>query len=63
MNYKLRREALGLTQMDLAINAKVSISTVVRMDRGELPKKVDTLQRINKALKIGIADGRQTSWR
>lgn len=53
MNYKLRRETLGFTQMDLAIKAKVSISTVVRMDRGDLPKKVATLHRINKALKIG----------
>jgi len=60
MDYKLRREALHLTQMGLAIKAKVSISTVVRMDRGELPKKVATLQRIHKAL--GIADGKQTTW-
>jgi len=50
---KERREALGLTQMDVAVRAGVSIATVVRLEGGDVPR-LDTAQKVAAALGTNV---------
>jgi transcriptional regulator with XRE-family HTH domain len=54
-NVRAKRRALGMTQVDLAVSADVTPSTVQRIERG-LPTTETSLRKISRALGCGIGD-------
>lgn len=50
-----RREALGLSQIRLAVKAGVAVRTLVRIEQGE-DTNVGTLAKVADALEVRIAD-------
>lgn len=53
------REAMGLTQEQLAHEAKVSVSTVTRLERGVAPEDGDGAKKVLRAL--GLSGGHSLS--
>lgn len=47
---RARREALGVTQRDLAVKAKCSPSTINNIEAGCVPRRGTMLDRLNRAL-------------
>lgn len=50
------REAAGLSQEDLAHQAKISTSTLSRIERGTYQPRLDTLNKLAQALGVPVAD-------
>jgi transcriptional regulator with XRE-family HTH domain len=49
------RERRGLTQKDLAAQAKVSVSTVSKVERGEVPPRLETIHKIARVLRVNTS--------
>ena len=56
MQIKARREALGLTQVDLAKRARLSRGYLIRLEAGQQDPRLSTLEKIAKALKVKVRD-------
>lgn len=54
MPFRLRelREARGMPRLDLAIKAGLNVNTVYKLERGVATPKLDTLQRLARALGV-----------
>jgi transcriptional regulator with XRE-family HTH domain len=50
------REAAKLTQEDLAHEARISTSTLSRIERGNYQPRLDTLGKLAQALKVPVAE-------
>jgi transcriptional regulator with XRE-family HTH domain len=50
------REAISLTQEDLAHEASISTSTLSRIERGHYQPRLDTLTKLAQALKVPMAE-------
>lgn len=50
------REAASLTQEDLAHEARISTSTLSRIERGNYQPRMNTLGKLAQALKVPVAD-------
>lgn len=50
------REARKLTQQELADKAGIDIRVVGRIERGQVAVTVDTLEKVCKALEIGLSE-------
>lgn len=53
---KIARQRLGLSQSDLAKNAKTSLTTINRLEKGHQFPHSNTLTEIAKALNLNVAD-------
>lgn len=53
--HTLRRRR-GLTQVDLAAEAEISVSTLCRIERGQRTPQPHTMRRIARALGVAITD-------
>lgn len=51
-NMKNRRQKLGLSQEKLAAEAKLSISYVSMLERGQRSPPLDTIESVCRALKV-----------
>jgi transcriptional regulator with XRE-family HTH domain len=50
------RQARGLTQEALAAKARLNRVTLARLERAQHPPNLETLDRIARALGVGLAD-------
>lgn len=55
-NVKLLREAAGLTQAELAVQAGLSLSTIASIEAARKSAGIDVMQRISVALNVPIAE-------
>lgn len=55
-NLKKSRKKLGLTQVELAEKAEISVNYYARLERGEVTASLDTLKTILKILKVKSKD-------
>jgi transcriptional regulator with XRE-family HTH domain len=53
---RVRREALGVLQRELASSAGLPVRTVGRIERGEVDMRLSTLTKIAVALGIQVKD-------
>ena len=53
---RLARRRLGMTQLELGIEARLHSTTVGRIERGELNPTLPTLQKIAKGLRMKTGD-------
>lgn len=49
---KLIREKAGLTIIDLAYKSKVSLTTIYRIDKGEIKPSLKTLKKISEVKEL-----------
>ena len=50
------RARRGMTQESLAAKARINRVTLARLERAQHPPNLDTLERIARALRVGIVD-------
>ena len=55
-NIRTRRNDLGVSQQELADNSDIAKSTVQRIEKGELNPTIIVLQKVSKALDMGLCE-------
>ena len=53
---RVRRQVLGVLQIEIAISAGLPVRTVGRIERGEVDMRISTLNKIAVALGISLKD-------
>lgn len=55
LRIRLRREQLGLSQEQLAVDARMDRTAIGKIERGERSVTISTLSRIAKALRVSMS--------